>query len=70
MAVYIDPRTALELARNARADQLREVAEHRRHVEASRADRESPAPDRPTGRRPRAMVSRLVSALRRGPAPA
>ena len=69
MAVYIDPRTALELARNARADQLLEVAEHRRHVEATRADRESPAPGFPTGRWPRGVVSRLASALWRRPVP-
>lgn len=68
MAVYIDPRTALALARNARAAQLREAAEHRRYIEATRADREPPAPDRPTGRWPHARVSRLASALRRRPA--
>ncbi len=39
MSVYIDPYTAMTLAREARADRLRHVAGHRRYVEAMRRDR-------------------------------
>ena len=67
MSVYVDPLTAITLAHDARADRIRQVAESRRMLEATREAR----PDAHEGQETRAhpAVRRLLAAaLRRRPA--
>jgi hypothetical protein len=42
MSAYVDPLTAITLAHEARADQVRRVAEHRRLRETTRSTRPGP----------------------------
>lgn len=60
MSAYIDPLTAITLANEARADQLRRAAEHRRLREATRATRH----DTPNAEG-RPVVHHLLTAVRR-----
>lgn len=63
MYELLDPRTAMDLARETHAERIRQVAEHRRYLDARLPD----ASETRTPRRAGARPARLIAALRRRP---
>jgi hypothetical protein len=63
MSSFHDPRTAITIADQARSDQIRRVADHRRYMDATRG--ETSGTDGGERRWPRATRFRRMSAGRR-----